>query len=109
MPQSAREARVHNIDLVVDRIVRIPVLHADRQKLHSGQHRIVFSKTKLNRRQLLRDETIVWKVRVERADHVIPIGVRERKLRKSDRTSATRVCVPGNVEPMPAPSLNVSR
>ena len=104
----AKEASRDNVDLVVDNVVGIAELHANRKKAQRRELLSVISETKLIGGELLGDKLIVGQVSIERVDDVVAVRVGKRKLFKSDRRTTVRVGVPSDIQPMPTPMLAVS-
>ena len=98
---------VHNIGLAVQGA------RTQCQEAKRGQRPPVVAERHLVGRDLVEQKLVVREVRVERADHPIAISKRERVAavvaQQPRKIGAARIGVAGNVEPVAAPPLPISR
>ena len=103
------QASRNDINLVVDHIVPVAVLHANGEEPQPREGRIIVLQTQLVGGDLLGDKPLVRHVGVEGADDVIPVRIRERKPRETNGTPTMSVGVAREIEPVTAPTLPVAR
>ena len=107
----------HDINSIIDNVILIvQVATSYRQKSKGRQPRVLglidcvrslFVADNQVRRELFRDELIERSIRIERVDHVIPVGVRVGVTGFCGEDISFGIGVSGNVEPMSTPSLAV--
>ena len=102
----AQETARRHVDLVIDDVVDVVVVHSpQRQQPHGRQPPRFDRRLDEIGRQLVLDKAIVRQILVEGADHVIAVGVRVRTnpIIAVHQHAVLRVGEPGDIEPMSGP------
>ena len=105
------EAAGHDVDAVVDDVVRvIEKPPAQCKKTHRGQRPLVFAQVQFIGSHLLDNKTVVRQVGVKGVDHIVAVGVRvSEEPRLVSCKVALGVGITRQVEPVSAPALTKTR
>ena len=100
----------HDIDPIVDDVVRVVQESTpQRQESHCRQGSLVVAEFESIGGQLFDQKAVVGKILVERANNVVPVGVRERIPPLFLEHVSLGVRIAGHVQPMASPTLTVPR